>query len=143
MSDALAIERLTVRADRVCCDVRLALGAPRMTTPAIAHRLLAQLPTLADHTCVNELGEPFSRQMDHTSLPHMLEHIVIDLQARAADDADDSEQSAGAAALFVGTTMWTDEAAGAARVEVSFTDDLVALRAFRDAARILNAAVLP
>ena len=33
---------------------------------------------------------------------------------------------------FVGTTEWLDEARGLARVEVNFTDDLVALRAFRD-----------
>lgn len=43
---------------------------------------------------------------------------------------------------FVGSTEWTNEAQGMARVEVNFADDLVALRAFCDAARFLNSAVL-
>ena len=43
---------------------------------------------------------------------------------------------------FVGTSEWTDEAQGRARVEVNFTDDLVALRAFREATQFLNDAVV-
>ena len=45
-------------------------------------------------------------------------------------------------AVFVGTTEWTDEAAGRARIEVSFLDDLVALRAFRDAIAFLGDAMV-
>ena len=45
--------------------------------------------------------------------------------------------------LYLGTTEWIDEDAGLARIEVSFTDDLVALRAFLDAAQFLNKAVIP
>ncbi len=40
------------------------------------------------------------------------------------------------------TTEWTDEAAGRARIEVSFLDDLVALRAFRDAIAFLGDAMV-
>ena len=45
-------------------------------------------------------------------------------------------------ALFIGTTEWLDEEAGLARIEVGFKDDLVALRAFNEAIRFLNIAVL-
>ncbi len=82
---------------------------------------------------MNEEGDTFAAVMDHTSLPHLLEHLVIDMQAQAVSDAN---------AVFVGTTEWIDEFAGRARIEVSFTDDLVALRAFRDAIAFLNNTVV-
>ena len=71
--------------------------------------------------------------MDHTPLPHLLEHLVIDLQVREAQRDDDA---------FAGTTDWIDQEAGTARIQVSFTDDLAALRAFRDAVRFLNDAIV-
>ena len=111
----LVIERLTVRADRVVCDVVLAPGVPRRTTPELAARVRAAHPHVPRHACVNDEGDTFAAVMDHTSLPHL---------------------------LFVGTTEWTDEAAGRARIEVSFLDDLVALRAFRDAIAFLGDAMV-
>ena len=80
----LAIERFTVRADRVVCDVALAPGAPRRTTPELAARVRAAHPHVPRHACVNDEGDTFAAVMDHTSLPHLLEHLVIDFQTRAA-----------------------------------------------------------
>ena len=85
---------------------------------------------------MNDEGDTFAAVMDHTSIPHLLEHLVIDLQTQAAQEVSDEN------AVFVGTTEWIDEFAGRARIEVSFTDDLVALRAFRDATAFLNASVV-
>ena len=130
----ISIERMAVGSGRLVCEVRLAPDAPRLTTPALIRRVRADFPALSHHTCVNESGPTFASVMDRTPLPHLLEHLVIDLQTRAATCDD---------AAFVGTTDWIDEAAGTARVQVSFTDDLVALRAFRDAAAYLNKCVLP
>ena len=62
-------------------------------------------------------------------MPHVLEHLVIELQTRASDDSQ---------AMFVGTTEWVDEAAGIARVQVSYLDDLQALRSLSEALDILN-----
>ena len=146
MTEPLTIERMTVRAGRLICDVALASGAPRNISPQLAARVRAAFPNLPRHACVNDEGDTFAAVMDHTSLPHLLEHLVIDAQARAAVEALDARPAFGAApapgTVFVGTTEWTDEFAGKARVEVSFTDDLVALRAFRDAARFLNNVVV-
>ena len=80
----LVIERLTVRADRVVCDVVLAPGVPRRTTPELAARVRAAHPHVPRHACVNDEGDTFAAVMDHTSLPHLLEHLVIDFQTRAA-----------------------------------------------------------
>ena len=125
-----------VGAGRIGCDVALAAQAPRTTDPVLAARVCASFPNLPRHACVNGAGDTFGAVMEATSLPHLLEHLVTDLQTQAAPP-DASPDTA-----YVGITRWTDENAGRAHIEVRFTDDLVALRAFRDAARFLNEAVV-
>ena len=137
---ALSIERLVVRSGRVACDVVVAPGMPRTTTPALAARVRVDFPDLPRHACVNGEGDTFAAVMDRTSLPHLLEHLVVDLQTR---DASTSADPRARDAVYVGTTEWTDKRAGRAHIEVSFTDDLVALRAFRDAVAYLDATVVP
>ena len=140
----LVIERLTVRADRVVCDVVLAPGVPRRTTPELAARVRAAHPHVPRHACVNDEGDTFAAVMDHTSLPHLLEHLVIDFQTRAAVRRGDGAE-AGSAAAYADAGAALDavfEAAGRARIEVSFLDDLVALRAFRDAIAFLGDAMV-
>lgn len=146
---ALTLEKLTVKADRVVCRVRVNSGAPRMTTLALAKKISAAYPTLPQHSCVNERGETFAAVLECTSLPHVLEHMVIDEQVRAeaASLSCRSESSADvakacSAVIYTGTTRWLDETAGVAEVAVSFADDLVALRSFQTAAKMLNALVV-
>lgn len=129
----ISIERMVVRADRLVCDVVVDRCVSRFTTPKLISRVCASFPDIPRHACVNERGDTFSCVMESTSLPHLLEHLVIDLQTHAAGTGD---------AVFVGTTTWTDEGGGQARIEVNFTDDLVALRAFRDAVHFLNGIVV-
>lgn len=130
----ITIEHMTVGAGRLACEVRLAPDAARLTSPELIERIRPRFPDLPRHACVNGKGPTFAAVMERTPLPHLLEHLVIDLQTRASSHDD---------AAFVGTTEWIDETAGTARIQVSFTDDLVALRAFRDAAAYLNDCVLP
>ena len=130
-SDPVQVKAYTVKADRVVCDLVISEARFRYTTPKLAAFAEGQYPDLPHHACVNEAGPSFKAVMESTA--HLLEHLVISLQARSANDP---------AIEFVGTTEWVDEAAGEARVEVSFHDDLEALRAFNEATRFLNIAVL-
>lgn len=125
-----SVERIAVGSGRIRCEVRLAPGAPRLTSPALMERVLARFPDLASHACVNEAGSSFGDAMLRTPIPHLFEHLVIDLQARDAADG---------AAVFVGTTEWLDKERGSALVEVSFENDLAALRAIKEAAAFLDA----
>lgn len=135
MGRLLSVERMEVGEGRLVCDVRLAPHAPRRTTPELAQRAAREFPHLPHHACVNAKGPDFGAVMGDTPLPHLLEHLVIELQTCRSQDETE---------VFAGTTDWIDEAAGAARIQVSFTDDLMALRAFRDAVEALNRlAVLP
>ena len=130
----ITLERITVAAARMSLLVRLRPACPRITDEAMAARLLSDVPTLARHTCVNDIGSTFGCVIASTSLPHVLEHLVIDAQVRACASFTD--------VTFVGTTEWIDERAGLARVEVNFADDLIALRAVNDALAYLNGGVV-
>lgn len=131
-ASAVRIERFRVHSARLACDVVFAPGVPRDTAPALMRRVARAFPNLPHHACVNGRGATFVAVMDDTPLPHLLEHLVIDLQVQA------HAQREGAAFTFVGTSEWTDRVAGRARIDVTFADDLVALQAFRDATAYLN-----
>lgn len=147
-ADPIRVERMEVRRGHLVC--RVAFGAaPHVTSPQLMSRVLAVVPTLAQHACVNERGTTFAAVMDCTPLPHLLEHLVVDLQVRAeagqwlalsgvAAEAPPHVAGATHGHPIVGTSEWLDEAAGIARIDVSFADDLVALRAMRDSVAFLN-----
>jgi hypothetical protein len=122
--------RLDVRRDRVAATVQVDPRRPD-STPYLARALVRTLPDLPHHACVNSEGDLFAAVMDHTALPHVLEHVVIDLQTRAWAAIDPDR-------VFTGLTRWVDRAQGLATVEVSYADDITAIRAFRDAAALLN-----
>ena len=78
----IRVKRMEVRRGHLV--YRVAFGAaPRVTSPRLMSRVLAVVPTLAQHACVNERGATFAAVMDCTPLPHLLEHLVVDLQVRA------------------------------------------------------------
>lgn len=131
--DPILVRTITVRTGRLVCVVEIPDERYRRTTPRLAAFVRQIYPDLPHHACVNGEGATFEAVMEHASTPHLLEHLAISEQTRAAEDA---------AAAFVGTTEWIDEAAGEARIEISFRDDLEALRAFNEATRFLNNAVL-
>ena len=188
------VARVEVLRGHMVCTVRFAVGAPRVTSPQLMALVLPQFPNLPRHACVNERGETFAAVMNRTPLPHLLEHLIVDLQVRemakgadaseglgadaasvadpgaAADAVAGANQAAGAAsaagaapaagsaaaklaprasrirrtsavnldASIVGTSEWLDESAGVARIDVSFADDHIALRALRDAVAVMN-----
>ena len=129
----LAVERIAFERDRMALLVRVPEGADASLGVRGADRLLAARPSLAFHTCLNAEDAPFAEVLARTSLPHALEHLVIDLQAANPACASD--------ATFVGTTEWLSKRDGLARVTVNFTDDLIALGALKDALALLEGTV--
>ncbi len=132
--DALVVEHITVRRGRLSMLVRVMPGYPHSTNKFLANRLLTLRPTLAQHTCVNNFGQTFGAVIDKTSLPHVLEHVIIDEQVCDPNSLTDI--------TYVGTTEWTDETLGRARIEVNFADDLIVLRAIQRALNFLNNMVV-
>lgn len=124
---------MRVLTGRLVCEVAIPDARYRFATPALASRVAGAFPDLPRHSCLNDEGRTFGAVMDHTSVPHLLEHMCISLQVGASADEDQA---------FTGTTEWTDPQAGIARIQLSFCDDLVALGAFSEALRFLNDAVV-
>ena len=127
--EPIAVERIRVEGDRIVFAVRVRAPHAHRTSPALAARALERRPDLARHACVNARGSTFGAVMDDTPLPHLLEHVAIDFLVEESDEA---------AATYVGTSRWTDERRGAARVELSMDDDLATLRAFKRALSFVN-----
>lgn len=135
----LAIEHIRVRADRLELNVRVAHERYAQTNPEIIAACKEFAPTIALHTCRNSVGPTFGHVMNCTSVPHLLEHVIIDLQTRAAHDSS---------VVFAGTTEWDVERNAAhkkgsnlplyAKVSVSLEDDVVALGAVKQAVDCLN-----
>ena len=126
MNKAIIVQSVIFKADRMVCLVKVAADAPAFTTSELADRLLVRHPRLARHACVNKFGTTFGDCLPRTSLPHVLEHLVIDCQVSYDDDE------------YVGTTEWLDQDERTARIELSYRDDLAALSALRQALDLLD-----
>ena len=134
MAEKIALERLSVLPDRIEAEVRVLDPAYRTTSPELIAQVLVQFPTIPFHTCRNEVGPTFSAVMENTSLPHLLEHLVIDIQTRAHAEREDEATDP----VFTGTTQRSATMHDVAIVRVSFYDDLIALGAFIQALHFIN-----
>ena len=129
--------RVVVKADRMVCDVWISPACPRTSFPTLVSALLQTHPHLPAHACKNECGTTFGTVMDQTPLIHILEHVAIDCMVQS-----EPPESASSNALFVGNSRWLDPAQGLGRVELSFRDDIAALRALKTAVEQVNRALV-
>ena len=158
-SQALRITHLTVRDGKLDIETETALEHLHVSAE-VAEAVCERLPNIVNHVCVNtrDGSERFGGEIVGTELAHLFEHVVIELEAQAGAQAGglaggraDSAGATGAAGAaggeLIGHTSWAEELAdtrgrGVAvmRTTVTFTDDLVALGAARDASAIVNEA---
>ncbi len=129
----LQAEAVRVRPGRIEVTVRVASRNYLQTNEALVQRCLQHAPTLAQHACRNQVGPLFGAVMYNTSTPHLLEHLVVDTQTRAARNAS---------VVFTGTTQFSSEDPLLANLALSYEDDLVALRALKESLEFLNCALL-
>ena len=114
MKKPVRVARVEVLRGHMVCTVRFAVGAPRVTSPQLMALVLPQFPNLPRHACVNERGETFAAVMNRTPLPHLLEHMIVDLQVREmAKGADASEGLGADAASVADSDAAADAVAGA------------------------------
>ena len=125
--------RVRVRPDRVEVEVAVAAERYAQTDPELITECLRRAPTLGQHACRNSVGPVFASVMKSTSTPHLLEHLIIDTQTRAAKDPD---------RVFTGTTQWIAGDGLIAQVAFSYEDDLVALDALNRSLAFLNGVLI-
>ena len=135
-----------VQQGRIVAFAVLSEEAPSCTSPELIARVLGRFPGVTHHACVNAHGPVFSACMEHTSLPHLLEHVVVELQAQHVQRFVQERGVLPAGVredfAFVGATEWVGQGRRRARISVNFTDDIVALRAFSEAIEYLNGLLL-
>lgn len=100
--------------------------------PHIPKLLFQLIPRLAQHTCHNSQGLSFRQECRSTEIPHLLEHLIIELQLQAQQQPSD---------LLRGETEWnwTVDPRGHYLVSVDYENELLAVGAIRLAERLLQA----
>ena len=129
----IRVNDITVRGDRIVCLCKI--SNQLYSNEDIKAALLKIMPTLTNHKCKNSNGDAFVDIMSTTSLAHLLEHMIIDLQIKAIE-----EREIPAKPIF-GTTEWINKDEGIAKIEVSYIDDIIALSAIKQAINKLNTII--
>ena len=115
----------------IACDVRL--GSLENVTsaqiPGFAARLSAAIPSLAKHPCTRGAPGGFLARLEEgTHLPHILEHVALELQTLAHNDV-----SFGRVVESGDPGVWW--------VIVAYEEEEVGLQSMRDAVRIVRACI--
>lgn len=100
------------------------------TVPHLPRSLFRLFPHLAQHKCHNDQGFSFRRESMATEIPHLLEHLIIELQTQAQRHE-----------VLKGETQWNwrVDPRGTFHVHVEYENELLVLAAIRLAERIINA----
>src|SRR5687767_657187 len=115
----------------IACDVRLGSLEQRSTAelPGFSDRLLAALPTLREHPCSRGTAGGFVERLhEGTHLPHVLEHLSLELQTLAGSDVS-----------FGRVVPSGDE--GVWWVIVAYEEEEVGVESMHAAARLVRACV--
>ena len=98
--------------------------------PHIPKLLFKLFPHLARHRCENDSGLSFRKECRATEIPHLLEHLIIELQGQA--------QKSG---VLKGETQWNwrVDPKGRFHVYVDYRNEVLVLGAIRVAERIIRA----
>ena len=98
--------------------------------PHIPKLLFKLFPHLARHRCDNDNGYTFRRECRETEIPHLFEHLIIELQGQAQRIS-----------TLRGETEWNwrVDPRGRFHVHVEYDNEILVLAAIRAAERIINA----
>jgi hypothetical protein len=115
--------------------VKLVVEMPdpdRCTTDCVPHvhkGVFRLFPNLSRHKCHNGNGYSFRKEARATEVPHLLEHLIIELQAQAQHHD-----------VLKGETQWNwrVDPRGTFHVHVEYENEQLVLAAIRLAERIVN-----
>ena len=100
--------------------------------PHIPRILFKLLPQMATQHCFNDDGLSFRREAQATEIPHLFEHLIIEIQ-------DQVRRGVGAPLSGETCWNWTVDPRGRFYVTVDYDNELVALGAIRLAESVIDA----
>src|SRR5688500_18968249 len=115
----------------IACDVRLGSLEQRSSAelPGFSDRLVQALPTLREHPCSRGTAGGFvERLREGTRIPHVLEHVSLELQTLAGSDV-----SFGRVVASGDEGVWW--------VIVEYEEEAVGVESMHEAARLLRACL--
>ena len=115
----------------IACDVQLGTleQISSADIPGFYERLTGYIPTLAEHHCTRqEPGGFLERLREGTHIPHILEHVSLELQSLAGNDV-----SFGRVVPSGDPDTWW--------VIVAYEEEEVGLQSMRDAVKIVRACI--
>jgi hypothetical protein len=100
--------------------------------PHMPRILFRMFPYLAAQRCRNDLGVSFRREALSTEIPHLFEHLLLEIQKQVHRGVDSAMQ---------GETEWnwTIDPRGRFHVTVGYSNEIVVLACIRLSERIINA----
>lgn len=99
--------------------------------PHLPRALLQLFPDLTLDQCENDFGLSFEEECEDTEIPHLFEHLVMEMQ----------NQALAPRKALTGVTYWdwTVDPRGCFHVEVDYENEYVAIGAVRLAEKLINA----
>ena len=98
--------------------------------PHLPRMLFRMFPHLEHHECDNTRGYSFRQESRCTEIPHLLEHLIIELQGQASPHSGLSGET---------QWNWRVDPRGRFHVYVQYENELLVLAAIRIAEKIINA----
>ena len=103
--------------------------------------LYNRYPKIKEHSCKNSHGPRFDDCVETTSIPHILEHIILEELKETAspcrlDPSTPLRSAQDDVTLFVAKT--SNLGGGVAKIELKYYDDISTLQAIKRAASSLN-----
>lgn len=134
MADLFNILKITVGAEKLCARVLVNPGMPLRTSEDIeaTARVYYLAPAIAKHLCLGDTGREFQECMGDTELPHLLEHLSVEIM----------NETGLAGKVSCGRTRQVPGDERLFDVELSCPDDALAVGALSSAAFMMEWAFL-
>lgn len=102
--------------------------------PQMPRILFRMFPYLASQRCFNEDGHSFRREAQATEIPHLFEHLVLEIQKQVRRGIFPDHTIKG-----LTEWNWSIDPRGRFHVVLDYDNEMVALASVRLAERIMNA----
>lgn len=130
MAELIDIKKVVVGPEYLTATVQLTEGAPERTSEDLegTTRIYNLMPTIIGQACVGDVGSTFRDVMGDTELPHLMEHVAIELISRT-NLAD---------RITTGRTWPIDDIHRLYSIQLTCVDDVLVAGALSSAAWIID-----
>ena len=130
MAQLIEIKRVEVGLTNLRARVRLSDDAPLMTSEDLVAttRIYYLMPHIVEHVCLGDASNTFKDVMGDTELPHLLEHMVVELLSQSSESGE----------VTSGRTFPVEGDERSYDIEVSCPDDVLVMGALSSAVWIAN-----